>query len=384
MRIFVDIETIPDQTPGALDAIRATVKPPANYSKADTIAKWMAENGEAEAERAWRKTALSGTSGEVVCVGFAVGDDGEIESLHRSPGESEADLLRAFWRRVGGLVLDEHHHHAAGVEWCGHNVAFDLRFLKQRSTVHRIMPTLKTNPDARHGAGHVFRTMAEWAGVRDTISLDALCKALGVESPKAGGFDGSQVYDAWIAGKAGEVAEYCKKDVEAARQCYRRLAFAAPPPPPDDRRASASPAKPAATNSRAKGAAAERELAKRVEQELGVKLARNLEQSRSGGHDLEPVGESATAEALRRFAIECKRHTAITPAKLADFWRQAEEQATKAGRVPALAYRADRQDWRICVPLSAVNNTVFGEWGGVAWAAEMSVPAFCALVREGA
>jgi hypothetical protein len=225
MRIFLDLETIPDQTPGALDAIRATIKPPGQYTKPDSIAKWMAENAEAEAGKLWRKTALAGTSGEIVCIGFAVGDDGEVETLHRSPGESEADLLRAFWLRTAALVVDRFHGHAAGVEFVGHNVAFDLRFLKQRSTVHRIMPLLRINPDARHGAGHLFDTMAEWAGPRDFIGLDALCKALGVESPKDGEMDGSQVYDAWAAGKVEEIAAYCKKDVEAARECYRVLTF---------------------------------------------------------------------------------------------------------------------------------------------------------------
>lgn len=37
------------------------------------------------------------------------------------------------------------------------------------------------------------------------------------------------------------------------------------------------------------------------------------------------------------------------------------------------------------MPLSAINGDAFGkEWGGIEWAAVMSVPAFCALVRESA
>lgn len=75
-------------------------------------------------------------------------------------------------------------------------------------------------------------------------------------------------------------------------------------------------------NRQAKGAAAEREFAALVFDQLGTKLARNLEQSRSGGHDLEAVGDGPAALALRGFAIEVKRYGAITPALLSRFWTQ--------------------------------------------------------------
>lgn len=92
-------------------------------------------------------------------------------------------------------------------------------------------------------------------------------------------------------------------------------------------------------NSRDKGASGEREFSRLVLDELRVKLARNLEQSRSGGHDLEPVGDCPTAKALGRFAIECKRWASISPAMLGKFWQQAEAQAHRADRIPCLALR---------------------------------------------
>lgn len=134
-------------------------------------------------------------------------------------------------------------------------------------------------------------------------------------------------------------------------------------------------------NSRDKGAAAEREFAALVHEQLGAKLERNLSQSRNGGHDLEAVGDDPTAQALRRFAIECKRYATVTPALLSRFWQQAETQAAKASRVPALAFRADRQAWAVLVPIRALNAN-FGAWDGIEWTAALSVPAFCALVRE--
>lgn len=138
----------------------------------------------------------------------------------------------------------------------------------------------------------------------------------------------------------------------------------------------------ARVNSRRKGGDGEREFCRLVQEQLGARLVRNLEQSRSGGHDLEPVGDDPAAKALRRFAIEVKRHAEITPAKLAEFWKQAEEQAARASRMPVLAFRADRKDWAVMVPLSALNRN-YGAWSGVEWTASISVEAFCALVREG-
>ena len=50
-----------------------------------------------------------------------------------------------------------------------------------------------------------------------------------------------------------------------------------------------------------------------------------------------------------------------------------------------LAYRADRREWRVLMPLSAINAEAFGQlWDGIEWTAELSVTAFCAIVREGA
>jgi hypothetical protein len=112
-------------------------------------------------------------------------------------------------------------------------------------------------------------------------------------------------------------------------------------------------AKVAPINSRAKGAGAEREFSRLIEQELGVPLVRNLEQSRNGGHDMTAPGDDPVSRALNAYAIEVKR------------------------------YREDRREWRVLVPLHRLNGD-FGDWGGIAWTAEMTAQAFCELVRDSA
>ena len=141
------------------------------------------------------------------------------------------------------------------------------------------------------------------------------------------------------------------------------------------------------TNSRRKGMTGELEFSKIVEGLLGVRLARNLSQTRDGGHDLGAPGEGAGVGIidafLSRYAIEVKRHHAITQADVTRFWNQAQAQASTAGKIPVLAYRADREEWRVVLPFCEL-NAAFGAWPGDSWTASISVEAFCALVREGA
>lgn len=134
---------------------------------------------------------------------------------------------------------------------------------------------------------------------------------------------------------------------------------------------------------RTKGAGAERELCGLIRDELGVRLVRNLEQSRRGGHDLIVADDETgpVAVALARFALEVKRHSQASPGTIAAWWRQAEEQGIRAGLVPALAYRADRLPWRFVLPLVELRPDLTRA-GGIDFTANLSLPAFCAVVRE--
>lgn len=137
-------------------------------------------------------------------------------------------------------------------------------------------------------------------------------------------------------------------------------------------------------NSRTKGANGEREFAAALHAELGVTLARNLEQVRNGGHDLVIADEAhPLAGSLGRFAIECKRYAGVKPALLARWWKQAAQQAQDAGKLPCLAFRADRQPWGVIVPLRALSRD-FPTWtgGSLDFTAMLTVAGFAALVRE--
>lgn len=117
-----------------------------------------------------------------------------------------------------------------------------------------------------------------------------------------------------------------------------------------------------------KGKAGERELAGLLREHLGIEVTRNLVQARSGGSDL--LG-------LPGWALEVKR--AARPA-LAAWWRQTCEQAEAVGERPALAYRLDRQPWRVVLALRHVATDF--ENAPLALRLEIDLEVFAALVRE--
>lgn len=216
-QLFIDLETRPTDRADVIDMLRANVKPPATFKKPESIAAWLEENTVSEVDAAHRKTALDGSFGQVLCIGFAVDD--EPASTFISGDEKQ--VLSLFADYMNSQDFDKY-----TTQIVGHNVlSFDLRFLLQRYIVNQIpVPFI-----IRYAANvkpweseKVFDTMVQWAGVGQRISLDKLCMALGIDSPK-GDLDGSKVYDYYLHDRLEEIAEYCKRDIEATRQVFNRM-----------------------------------------------------------------------------------------------------------------------------------------------------------------
>lgn len=223
MNVFLDIETIPCQLPGYLEQLAAEVQAPATHKKPDSIKAWLDENRTAVATEQWLKTSFDGGLGQVVAISWGM-DEGEIKTLrvdtHESP-ESECDLLTFFVDQIEDLTA---RHNYRMPRWVGHNVAeFDLPFLWKRLVVRGLPPPRWLPHHPKPWGEQVYDTMVEWAGVRNRISLDRLCKLLGI--PGKDGMTGADVWPAVQAGRLSEVAEYCRTDVERVRAVYRRMNF---------------------------------------------------------------------------------------------------------------------------------------------------------------
>ncbi|WP_291939644.1 hypothetical protein [Limnohabitans sp.] len=228
MQITFDIETIPSQQPEAKAAVLATIKPPATLKKPESIAAWWDNESAAAVEDAYRKQSFDALHGEIISIA-AAGPDGQTWTRCREQGQSEAGLIEEFGRTVRGWLDD-----AAGSTpegrifadldpWLiGHNTAFDMGFLWRRCAVLGVrLPWKLPTPAARAGQ-HYGCTMTLWAGYGQRVSLDALCKAMGIPTSK-GDMDGSMVFDAWQSGEYERIATYNLQDTQATAEVWHRL-----------------------------------------------------------------------------------------------------------------------------------------------------------------
>lgn len=227
--LFIDIETVPGQSEAVKQSIRdeiaaevAEISAPGNYKDPIKIAAFIEEKRievEASFDDLHHKTGLSGRLGEVLCIGWAWGD-GDVRSEIRELGDSEVSFLDvamdAIFASQPGQVV--------GPTWIAHNGRdFDLRFLFQRCVIHKVSMGEFIPHDAGPSDLRVYDTMTKWAGWGNRVSLNKLCRALGI--PEKDGIDGSMVYSLALAGEYDKIATYCRGDVERVRAVYRRMTF---------------------------------------------------------------------------------------------------------------------------------------------------------------
>lgn len=225
MNIFIDIETIPEQPEGeAKKRIAETISAPATMTKPETIEQW--HNGEgkyagvkdAAIEDAYRKTSLDAAKGQIVSIA-AANNQTDPDSCS---GLDESDIIKHSFGLIEDLCMGNHVQ--LGPYFIGHWIGgFDLKFIFQRCVILGIKPPFELPFYGRHGKDF-YCTMQAWAGYRDTISQDNLCRALGIEG-KPDDIDGSKVWDFVKAGNIERVAEYNRDDVTKIREIYKRLTF---------------------------------------------------------------------------------------------------------------------------------------------------------------
>lgn len=180
--------------------------------------------GEAEAQQRlddelYEKSSFDGTFSKIVCIGLLEFTDTlEPRGAISWYGANEQALLRAFWSHLA---------QSRPSLFITHNgLNFDLPFIKKRSIIHQVKPTMEINL-AKFRAEPVYDTMAIWSNWdnRGWVKLDVLARALNVES-KSG--SGSQVAQMWADGQGKEIALYCLQDTYVTYGCYCRMSFRPP------------------------------------------------------------------------------------------------------------------------------------------------------------
>ena len=140
-------------------------------------------------------------------------DDGLFEYV----ACDEASMLAEFWRTV--------EKYPRFVSFNGRS--FDGPFLSVRSAVHGVPPSKNLVPYRYSMETHVdlLDLLTFYGAVsRDqTPTLHAACVAFGIPSPKTEEVHGYTVADFHEQGRLREIADYCRRDVEATAELFRRL-----------------------------------------------------------------------------------------------------------------------------------------------------------------
>jgi hypothetical protein len=215
--LYLDIETLPTENEEVIADLTAAISPPASIKKAETLELWEKETKPCLIEEAVAKTSFNGAWGSVCCIGWAY-DNGDAKALYRKNGEKEF-LTKVF------AEIDTASPRYSMTTIVGHHVGgFDVRFLWQRCFVLGIRAPSWLPLDPKPWSNTINDTMQMFCGANSKISLDNLCKAMGL--PGKGDMTGADVAAAWARGEYQKIADYCREDVERVRAVHRQMLIA--------------------------------------------------------------------------------------------------------------------------------------------------------------
>lgn len=125
--------------------------------------------------------------------------------------------------------------------------------------------------------------------------------------------------------------------------------------------------------SRTKGQTGEREIAAIVRDLTGWDVRRRVRQH-EGDSDL---------EGIPGWSVEVKRRRQAQRSDIAHWWAQTVAQAQRAGALPVLFFRADRDQWRAVWPVAVTLAIQQAEmWTAYEWTAEGSPATWAAVARD--
>lgn len=222
MKVVLDIETVQapreewarlvGRVPTAADVCR-------EEGAYDLFAAGEAQDRQRIEDELYEKSSFDGTFSRIVCIGLLeFSDQMEPRGAVSWYGANERELLRQFWTRIA---------QSRPTLFITHNgLGFDLPFIKKRSVIHQVKPSLEINL-AKFRTEPVYDTMAIWSNwdSRGWIKLDILARALNVET-KSG--SGEQVAAMWSKGQGREIGLYCLQDTYVTYACYCRMNFRQP------------------------------------------------------------------------------------------------------------------------------------------------------------
>lgn len=199
LKLYLDIETLPGLFPPQLSEIKV----PGNIKKPESIAKWKEDN----LESVWRKEAVQPEKGRIWFLCCAVEDADPVTHTN----------MKGFMKYV--LKLKQQH---MQVTFVAHNMRFDRSFLFAHFIREQQMDYARIIAGKEGDLFHCTMEMFMPFEYKYRISLDKALKSTGLESHKSK-IDGSMIFDLWKEERFEEAEAYCKDDVRAVRQLYKKL-----------------------------------------------------------------------------------------------------------------------------------------------------------------
>ena len=150
--------------------------------------------------------------GRIVCVsaGFITGKERKIQSFTKG---GEEEILKETVKLLNRV-------HKLDFSLCGHNIkTFDLPYLGKRMLINKIKPSsIMSSHDTKPWEIKALDTKELWnfGSYKGLSALHLICSVLGLETPKDGKVDGSNIHKSYYTdNNISEIKEYCEKDVNA-------------------------------------------------------------------------------------------------------------------------------------------------------------------------
>ena len=192
-------------------------KPPGSIKKAETLAKWQAEELPALREAALEAAALSPITGKVLAIGVMVDETPNL--IH---GENEAEVLNDFWKIYRELGMPSRR----GGDWVGFNTdSFDLPFVWKRSIINGIAPPLLFT-ERGYPLGHFIDLQRMWqCGDRQAHgSLDVIARLCGFAGKTGSGAQFAILYRSELTRKTA--LDYLHNDLLLTKMIALRMGVA--------------------------------------------------------------------------------------------------------------------------------------------------------------